>query len=99
VQANSVEQQTGFQRSALSASVIVEVADTGPGISPELLPQIWEPFYTTKPEGTGLGLAIVRSLVAEQPGASIDVESRPGEGTTFMLMLPVAHSGDQPPTG
>jgi PAS domain S-box-containing protein len=99
VQANSVEQQTGFQRSALSASVIVEVADTGPGISPELLPQIWEPFYTTKPEGTGLGLAIVRSLVAEQPGASIEVESRPGEGTTFTLMLPVAHSGDQPPTG
>ncbi|MBI3458357.1 MAG: GAF domain-containing protein [Candidatus Rokubacteria bacterium] len=73
-----------------SRAVTVEVADTGPGIPPEKLPDIWEAFYTTKPEGTGLGLSIVRSLVAEQPGASIEVESRPGVGTTFTLLLPVA---------
>lgn len=43
-------------------------------------------------EGTGLGLSIVRGLVEEQPGASIEVQSRPGEGTTFILALPVANA-------
>ncbi len=69
--------------------VRVEVSDTGPGIPPEVLPKIWEAFYTSKPEGTGLGLSIVRGLVGEQPGATIDVESTPGQGTTFILALPV----------
>lgn len=45
---------------------------------------------TTKPEGTGLGLSIVRSLVAQQPGATIRVETKPGQGTTFILTMPVA---------
>ncbi len=100
VQADRVDhQRPGRQPASLPASVIVEVADTGPGIPPEALPQIWEPFYTTKPEGTGLGLAIVRSLVAEQPGASIDVESRPHQGTTFTLTLPVANGSGQQPAG
>lgn len=100
VQAASVDhQRPGGQPASLPASVIVEVADTGPGISQEVLHQIWEPFYTTKPEGTGLGLAIVRSLVAEQPGASIDVESRPHQGTTFTLTLPVANGSGQQPAG
>ncbi len=70
--------------------VRVEVSDTGPGIPPEVLPKIWEAFYTSKPEGTGLGLSIVRGLVGEQPGATIDVESTPGQGTTFVLALPVS---------
>jgi len=70
--------------------VRVEVADTGPGIPPEVLPRIWEPFYTTKAEGTGLGLSIVRGLVADQLQATIDVESRPGHGTTFILTAPAA---------
>ncbi len=69
------------------ARVIVEVADTGPGIAPETLAKIWEPFYTTKAEGTGLGLSIVRSLVDKQPGAEISVESIRGRGTTFRLAL------------
>ena len=75
----------------------VEVADTGPGIPPEVLAQIWEPFFTTKAEGTGLGLSIVRGLVAEQPGATIDVESQPGRGTTFTLTFPIAESPPVPP--
>jgi signal transduction histidine kinase len=70
--------------------VRVEVSDTGPGIRPEVLPKIWEVFYTSKPEGTGLGLSIVRGLVAEQPGATIDVESVAGQGTTFTLTMLVA---------
>jgi PAS domain S-box-containing protein len=69
-------------------TVVIEVADTGPGIPPEAVERIWEPFYTTKTEGTGLGLAIVGSLVEQQPGATIAVESAPGAGTTFRLVMP-----------
>lgn len=76
--------------------VVVEIADTGPGIRADELPKIWEPFYTTKPEGTGLGLSIVRSLVAEQPGASIEVHSRPGNGTIFTLTFPAAPASARP---
>jgi signal transduction histidine kinase len=75
------------------AVVVIEIADTGPGIPAEQLATIWEPFYTTKAERTGLGLSIVRALVAEQPGAVITVESTPGHGTTFRLTIPAA-SGD-----
>jgi signal transduction histidine kinase len=71
-------------------AVVVEVADTGVGIPPELLPRVSEPFFTTKPEGqgTGLGLAICRRIVQQHQGA-IEVESRPGEGTTVRITLPV----------
>ncbi len=67
--------------------VAVEVSDTGPGIPPDRLESIWEPFFTTKPEGTGLGLSIVRSLTAEEPGATLTVHSAPDRGTTFRLSL------------
>lgn len=78
--------------------VAIEVRDTGPGISPEALEKIWEPFYTTKADGTGLGLSIVRGLVEKQPGAEIAVTSQVGAGTTFRLTLPrhgAAHSTRQ----
>jgi signal transduction histidine kinase len=70
--------------------VLVDVIDTGPGISSAILPRIWEPFFTTKSEGTGLGLSIVRGLVAEQPGASIAVVTEADRGTTFTLTFPGA---------
>ncbi len=79
-------------------TVLLEVADTGPGIPPAVMERIWEPFYTTKPEGTGLGLSIVRALVDKQPGAAIAVESVPGRGTTFRITLPAAEAG-APPVG
>ncbi|MBI3637818.1 MAG: HAMP domain-containing histidine kinase [Candidatus Rokubacteria bacterium] len=69
------------------SEVIVEVADTGPGIPHDLQSRIWEPFFTTKAEGTGLGLAIVRSLVSEMNG-TIQLDSTPGMGTRFRLCLP-----------
>jgi signal transduction histidine kinase len=66
---------------------VVEVTDDGEGIAPEALGKIWEPFYSGRPGGTGLGLALVRSIV-EKHGGTIDVDSRPGAGTTFRVILP-----------
>lgn len=65
----------------------VEVTDTGPGIAPENLPQIFEPYFSTKDTGTGLGLAIVKKAVDDH-GGTISVRSDPGEGTTFTVELP-----------
>jgi signal transduction histidine kinase len=75
--------------------VALAVADTGPGIPPDLLPRVFEPFFTTKPpgQGTGLGLAICRDIVREH-GGKIGVESRAGAGTTFTVWLPEA-GGDR----
>ncbi len=66
------------------------VEDCGPGIPPEVLPRIFEPFFTTKPvgAGTGLGLSISQQLVERHQG-TLTVDSRPGEGTTFSMSLPV----------
>ncbi len=71
--------------------VRLSVRDTGPGIPPELLPKIFEPYFTTKgaQQGTGLGLNIVQRLVKEAGGA-LHVRSRLGEGTTFTVYLPGA---------
>jgi two-component system sensor histidine kinase HydH len=65
------------------------IRDDGPGIAAEVLPRIFEPFYTTRAEGTGLGLAVVRKIAA-QHGADIRVESSPGRGTRFELTWPIA---------
>jgi signal transduction histidine kinase len=66
------------------------VADSGSGIAPEHLPYIFEPFFTTKQEGngTGLGLSTVFGIMERHQG-SVTVDSRPGEGATFFLKLPI----------
>lgn len=70
--------------------VVIEVSDTGQGMSDEVAAQVFEPFFTTKGDlGTGLGLAICHGIVS-QAGGHIDVHSRPGEGTTFAVHLPRA---------
>jgi signal transduction histidine kinase len=69
--------------------LVVEVRDDGPGMPPEVVRRIFEPFFTTKAEGTGLGLAIVRQA-AEAHGGAVEVESTPGQGTTFRIRLPAA---------
>ena len=68
--------------------VEVTVSDTGVGIGDEVLPHIFEPFYTNKAQGTGLGLAIVRRFVEEHNG-SVTVRSRVGEGTAFTIQFRV----------
>jgi signal transduction histidine kinase len=72
-------------------AIVVEVADDGPGLSPELVDRIFSPFFTTKPQGSGLGLAIVRKIVDAHDGR-IDVASRPGGGTAFRVTLPLTNS-------
>ena len=72
--------------------VRLTVRDTGPGISPDVLPRIFDPFYTTKSDGTGLGLSISYGIVREHKG-TIDVESLPGRGTTFVLTFPTSGEG------
>jgi signal transduction histidine kinase len=70
--------------------LMVWVRDTGPGIPAEILPKIFQPYFTTKGkrDGTGLGLNIVQRLVKEAKGA-LHVETCPGKGTTFTIYLPV----------
>ena len=69
----------------------VSVADTGPGMPPEILEKAFDLFYTTKDDGTGVGLALVRQAV-ELHGGAVDVRSEPGEGTVVTLQLPVLRS-------
>jgi signal transduction histidine kinase len=68
-------------------AVQLQVRDTGSGIPPEHLGQIFEPLYTTKPGGTGLGLYITHEIVAAHSG-QIAVESIAGQGTVFTLTFP-----------
>jgi len=67
--------------------VQISVRDTGPGIAPDLLANLFVPFVTTKQQGTGLGLSISQRIVSEA-GGRIDVRSRQGFGTTFVVLLP-----------
>lgn len=70
--------------------ILITVRDTGSGMDAEVLNRIFDPFYTTKRrEGTGLGLSITKTLIDRQ-GGGLEVESKPGKGTTFMIWLPEA---------
>jgi len=67
---------------------VLEVADTGTGLTPEECKRLFTPYYTSKAHGTGLGLAMVQSVVSDH-GGRIGVRSEPGRGTTFVIELPV----------
>jgi signal transduction histidine kinase len=70
-------------------TVVLEVIDTGVGIEPEMMPKLFRPFHTTKPDGNGLGLATTQKIVRSH-GGTIEVQSTPGRGTKFTISLPAA---------
>ncbi|MEO8462303.1 MAG: ATP-binding protein [Chloroflexota bacterium] len=84
---------SGSVEAATMSAIVFQVQDTGAGIDPEILPHVFDRFAKGRDSrGSGLGLAIARDLVNAH-GGSIEVSSQPGEGTTFVIRLPVA-----PPT-
>jgi signal transduction histidine kinase len=70
------------------AGVCISFSDSGSGIALDVLPHVFDPFYSTKPQGLGLGLYITERIIEAHDG-HIDVSSHPGEGTTFSVWLPV----------
>ena len=85
----AAEQDQRAEPSEAPNLVVVDVADSGPGVPAEVKDRIFSPFFTTKPQGSGLGLAIVRKIVDAHDGR-IDVDSRGGSGTCFHVALPVS---------
>ena len=73
-------------------NIIIEIIDNGKGIPSEHLPKLFEPFFSTKSKGIGLGLAICNKLIKMHNGA-IKVESKEGEGSKFIVVLPIKHEG------
>jgi signal transduction histidine kinase len=73
-----------------SQSVVIQIADNGPGMPQSLQSQIFDPFFTTKPvgKGTGLGLSISYQIVVEKHGGIFKCISQPGEGTEFWIEIP-----------
>jgi PAS domain S-box-containing protein len=81
------------QAEAHNDAVHLAVIDAGVGIADEDIPRLFEPLYSTKPRGIGLGLAVSRTLM-EANGGRIEVQSKQGEGSTFILILPTAATED-----
>jgi PAS domain S-box-containing protein len=85
---------------AEQGNAVVEISDSGIGIAPDVMGRIFDPFFTTKQigEGTGLGLAICRSIVTAM-GGEITVDSTPGTGSTFRVVLPASETIEMPIVG
>ena len=67
----------------------IRVQDTGPGIPEDILPRLFDPFFTTRAQGTGLGLAVV-AMTAASHGGEVRAQNRPGGGAVFYIDLPIA---------
>lgn len=100
---DAVEGFAGERRILVSTSLLdddhvtIKVCDTGTGIAPDHLPHIFNPFFTTKKVGRGTGLGLSVSLgIVETHGGRIDVETKPGAGSTFTVVLPVAGRAGRP---
>jgi signal transduction histidine kinase len=84
--------------------VEIQIADNGVGMSDDVAARVFEPFYTTKEtgQGTGLGLSLAYDVVTKAHGGSIEVDSEPGRGTTFVVVIPpepAARRAASPPAG
>lgn len=85
-----IHEEEGF-REPYGPAVIIRVTDTGPGIQKSNREKVFQPFFTTREEGTGLGLSIARRIM-EGHGGSLELISERGEGTTFIITLPIKES-------
>jgi signal transduction histidine kinase len=85
-------------RAGIGGEIVVEIADTGPGIPADMLGKIFEPFFSKRAGGTGLGLAIARQMIDNHHGR-IEVESQVGKGTTFRIRFPRRQGGAGAATG
>ncbi|MET0084948.1 MAG: ATP-binding protein [Sedimenticola sp.] len=85
------EQAISVRTYKRSSTICIEVEDNGPGMGESVSKRIFEPFYTTKGvgEGTGLGLSISYFIIANEHGGNLSVDSTPGQGTTFLIELPM----------
>ncbi|MFN2366248.1 MAG: ATP-binding protein, partial [Desulfurivibrionaceae bacterium] len=91
---NALQAMEGGGRLSVSSStaqngnVVIDIRDSGSGISPEDVSKIFDPYFTTKPKGTGLGLAIVHKIIEAHEG-QVRVRSTSGHGTVFSISLPL----------
>lgn len=73
--------------------LVIDISDTGHGISPDRIDKIFNPFYSTKKDGTGLGLSITKRII-QMHGGEINVKSQEGKGSTFSINLPINHANN-----
>lgn len=99
--ANAIDALTGIDRptlkirgEAVGDTVFLSIIDNGCGMSPDLVQNVFKPFYTTKPHGTGLGLVISKKMLG-QMNCSINLQSEEGGGTTITLGMPKGHPGEK----
>ncbi len=78
----------------------IRIEDTGPGIAEEIRHRVFDPFFTTKEtgKGSGQGLSIVHNIITKKHGGTIEFQSRVGQGTTFIIRLPLQEKGKDKPT-
>jgi len=91
------------QENSPPTGILLMLIDTGKGISPEVLPKIFRPFFSTKPRGSGLGLPTAKKIIEAHQGR-IEAQSELGRGTKFTIRIPVASSiplaqGQEPEVG
>ncbi len=100
MQAIAVEGTVTIETRFEAMRLVISVADTGQGMSPETLRKVFNPFFSTKDvgEGTGLGLSVVHGIVTAH-GGTIDAESREGQGSRFIVRLPLIGNVRQPASG
>jgi signal transduction histidine kinase len=95
IQAINSEGRIEMRSEARDDCAVVSVTDTGHGIDPSHLPNLFRPFFTTKGKGTGLGLSLAQRI-AEAHGGSIEVSSTPGKGSRFSLRIPFRNPATLP---
>jgi signal transduction histidine kinase len=92
------ERRLWFRVECVGSLAAARVSDNGPGIAADKVSSVFQPFVSTKGKGMGLGLAICKEIV-EGHGGTLEVQSRPGEGTTFSVLLPLyGEGGVEPPS-